>query len=144
MTAKLREAQARGAELVRREIGKDRAMVLEQTALGGDLDGSGSGGDDHSPASLLEGILRAMFQKADIDGNGVLDAQEFAQVLHAPALGLNLAHGQTARLMEAVDTDRNGRVDWREFVVVFRSLLKEMVSEDESKLPAIWKFKARA
>lgn len=148
MTAKLREAQERGARLVELQSSEHRAAaaerasehraVAEEVVADAPRDSGVSAQEAATaPESLLEALLSDMFQKADVDGNGVLDAAEFAQVLHAPALGLRLEHGQTAKLMEAVDRDGNGRVDWREFVTVFQKLLQEMSSDSQRQWPAL-------
>jgi hypothetical protein len=57
-----------------------------------------------------------------------LDAYEFAVLLASPSLNLVLEPGQTAQLMEALDVDQNGTLDWQEFVPGFRALLARVVA----------------
>ena len=76
--------------------------------------------------------------RADEDNNGTLNAEEFARALHSPLLNLRLAPGQTAQLMEAIDLDRNGRIDYKEFLPTFREMMVQAVSDSLGEKEGGW------
>merc|ERR1711865_96556 len=73
------------------------------------------------PADMLDRYLRKLFQTADLDGNGVLDRQEFAAVLKKS--GLQFSPQKIMRVMAASDTNMDGVIQYDEFVPAMMSLL---------------------
>lgn len=75
--------------------------------------------------------IRAVFDSIDLDGNGELDREEMDQAI--ARLGLELSKGEIDQLMEEMDTDKNGTVDYGEFVAwerqdgrgLFKPLLRD-------------------
>jgi len=66
--------------------------------------------------------LTAMFQRADVSGDGHLDANEFHRLLEATDLGLTKY--QMARLMAEADEDEDGCISYTEFVPVMLRFLQ--------------------
>jgi calmodulin len=58
--------------------------------------------------------IREIFDHFDKDGNGTIEAVEFAALLQA--LGADMEDAEVAIGLEALDTDGNGRIDFDEFV----------------------------
>jgi Ca2+-binding EF-hand superfamily protein len=62
--------------------------------------------------------LRNIFLKWDIDQDGFIDATELRKGLSS--LNLGIPEGVIARIVNALDTDGNGKLDYNEFVGAFR------------------------
>lgn len=77
---------------------------------------------DGEEDAAYDTLLRDLFLRSDLDANGVLDADEFGWLVRSPTLGLALTQGQDAELMQALDTNLDGRLDETEFVAGFRQL----------------------
>ena len=58
--------------------------------------------------------LKAAFDRADIDGGGSLDMDEFLEAF-GEVLGKNLTHEQLTHLFMKIDANSDGSVDWDEF-----------------------------
>ena len=84
----------------------------------------------------LEAALGEMFRAADTDGSGELDRKEFQTCLKSSDLGLTKK--QIALLMDEVDSNYDGVVQYSEFVPIAFGLLSEMVSKqmEYDQLPA--------
>lgn len=75
--------------------------------------------------------IRAVFDSIDLDGNGELDREEMDQAI--VRLGLNLSEKEIGQLMQEMDTDKNGTIDYGEFTTwekqdgrgLFKPLLRE-------------------
>lgn len=64
----------------------------------------------------------------------MLDASEFPALLSSPQLNLKLSDEQYEFIMQAVDTDQNGRVDYNEFMASFSSILRAQLSSSDSSV----------
>ena len=58
--------------------------------------------------------LKAAFDRADTDGGGSLDTEEFLEAF-GEVLGKNLTHEQLTHLFMKIDANSDGSVDWDEF-----------------------------
>jgi len=58
--------------------------------------------------------LKAAFDRADVDGGGSLDMDEFLEAF-GEVLGKNLTHEQLTHLFMKIDANSDGSVDWDEF-----------------------------
>lgn len=61
-----------------------------------------------------EDAVLAIFEHADANGDGTLDPKEFEDLMMA--LDPSLSKGDVAKMKDAADTDKNGRVEVKEFV----------------------------
>ncbi|KAH7647533.1 hypothetical protein FG379_000616 [Cryptosporidium bovis] len=61
------------------------------------------------------GVIRAAFNKMDVDGDGKLTVNEFEKVLCTGDQKL-LSHKDWDEIIRAADTNRDGVVDWNEFL----------------------------
>lgn len=83
--------------------------------------------------AAYDDLLRELFVQCDADGNNVLDAEEFGQLLRSPTLGLALRPGQDAQLMQALDRSGDGRINASEFIRGLRGLAAQLyASADDS------------
>jgi hypothetical protein len=57
--------------------------------------------------------LEKNFKEADVDNSGCLDLAELA--VFCKAMGLELNHRQWELLVQEMDADGNGLIDWKEF-----------------------------
>lgn len=85
----------------RRRLGSDsEAKILQTEAIKGD--------------ELMEERLRSSFDRKDLDGSGYLDKKELTTALASS--GIIASEKSVDLLMEALDTDKNGKIDFEEFV----------------------------
>ena len=63
---------------------------------------------------LMEERLKASFGRKDLDGSGYLDKKELTTALASS--GIIASEKSVEELMDAMDTDRNGKIDYEEFV----------------------------
>jgi len=73
--------------------------------------------------------LKAAFDRADTDGGGSLDIDEFL-VAFGEVLGKNLTHEQLTHLFMKIDANSDGSVDWDEFTNFM--LLENQAASDMS------------
>merc|ERR1712054_758204 len=76
------------------------------------------------PPAQLERYLQRLFKIGDKDGNGVLDALELRDLLRKS--GFNLDNQTIARIMVAVDTNRDGVIQFSEFCRAIKILISEI------------------
>jgi len=92
---------------------------------GGDAaKGAGGGGGLGMPAAEVEQV----FRRYDANGDGKISAEELASVLRA--LGAPPGPGEVRRMMDEMDTDRDGFVDLAEFVAFHCAARPEGEDED--------------
>jgi len=58
--------------------------------------------------------MRAVFKQFDINGDGVIDRSELDQVFRS--MGQALSKEELNRIIQAVDTDQNGTINYEEFI----------------------------
>lgn len=71
--------------------------------------------------------LKAVFERADTDGGGSLDVDEFLEAFGG-VLGKNLTHEQLTHLFMKIDANSDGSVDWDEFTQFY--LLENQAGDD--------------
>ena len=100
------------------------------------MDSEPSGGriSRRPPADLskFEESLWAAFDLADRDGNGTLSKKEFGGAMKA--VGLVTTETECLREWEMADTDRSGKVEWKEFLKLGKK--KKALAQLPSKLQA--------
>jgi len=74
------------------------------------------------PPDLL-GYIKQLFESHDKDGSGCLDTQEFWWAISS--LGLGLSDADILALQSSGDLDKDGAIDWKEFVPVATSLIQD-------------------
>ncbi|KAF1332390.1 Serine/threonine-protein phosphatase 6 regulatory ankyrin repeat subunit, partial [Globisporangium splendens] len=67
----------------------------------------------HFSASQAEELI-SQFQQSDADGSGAIDEQEFRALL--PRMSIIVTDAEAAELVDSIDTDGNGLIDFREIV----------------------------
>ena len=78
-------------------------------------DGKGEAGSVEDRINLHQLVeLKAAFDRADVDGGGSLDMDEFLEAF-GEVLGKNLTHEQLTHLFMKIDANSDGSVDWDEF-----------------------------
>ena len=95
--------------------GKGEAGAAAAAVPGAKKDGkaeTGSVEDRINLHQLME--LKAAFDRADTDGGGSLDMEEFLDAFGG-VLGKNLTHEQLTHLFMKIDANSDGSVDWDEF-----------------------------
>jgi calmodulin len=76
---------------------------------------------DHTP-KVLETYFRRLFALADEDGSGVLEIGEVEELLLCS--GFNLDKGVVAQLVDSADTNRDGVIQYEEFVPLMVAMLE--------------------
>ncbi len=91
-------------------------MKNEKTALN-----SGRAADANELNTLLRFFsLQEAFAQLDLDGNGRLSRKEVEL-----ALGKLLSRADLNYLLNDLDTDQNGEVEWQEFLEVMKARMRE-------------------
>jgi len=80
------------------------------------------------PSEDLNEILTTIFQEADTDGNGTLDAEEFARCLTDIRIGMT--RKEINVLMFETYADKEGKVDYEAFKPLCMDLLVEMTAQE--------------
>ena len=75
------------------------------------------------PRSELENMMMDIFQRADIDGSGSLDRNEFRECLKAAELGLT--RKEVNAILSEVDENQDGNVSYTEFMPLCFNILVE-------------------
>jgi hypothetical protein len=60
-----------------------------------------------------------IFKEMDSDGNGVISSVEFRNAIRH--LGLGLKSREIDTLMNRIDTNSDGKIDWKEFICKFKT-----------------------
>lgn len=79
----------------------------------------------------IEGLLFDIFKAADADDSGSLDKDEFAQALLDSDVAIDEA--AVKRLMDDIDTDGDGKINYVEFVPVAFEVLTKIVADTIAK-----------
>ena len=83
--------------------------------------------------AIIEGQLqdyRQAFDAIDSSGDGTLNGGELSRLFQA--LGQPIKPEKLAKLMETVDRDTNGRLDFFEFIGIFRHELLQLQAIQDS------------
>lgn len=80
--------------------------------------------------ALLRKRLRAAFDRKDLDGSGCLDLRELSTALAAS--GIIVTKDSVKNLMETIDTNQDGRIDFEEFVKFAKDAQLSMVGNDDN------------
>jgi nanoRNase/pAp phosphatase (c-di-AMP/oligoRNAs hydrolase) len=113
-----------------------RLLSKDKSAAGPGADAAAShimhteawkGGED----ALQKGRLRAAFIKKDINESGFLEPKEIAAALASS--GVIASVDAVSQLMESMDTDKNGVVDFDEFVAFAEDAKKRQQEQSERK-----------
>nr|BAD28370.1 unknown protein [Oryza sativa Japonica Group]BAD28525.1 unknown protein [Oryza sativa Japonica Group] len=75
----------------------------------------GAGGAAPSEEATL-GEAAAAFRVFDRNGDGFIDAGELGSVLASLGFAAGAGHAECQRMIDAYDADKDGRVDFREFL----------------------------
>jgi Ca2+-binding EF-hand superfamily protein len=86
---------------------------------------SGAGKDD----ILDEKKIKEMFDLFDADGGGSIDVAELTQAL--VTLGISDTRDEIDRLVQQIDVDGSGEIEYEEFVEVMEKLQEQRDSEGE-------------
>mmetsp|Transcript_3511 Transcript_3511/g.10816 ORF Transcript_3511/g.10816 Transcript_3511/m.10816 type:complete len:245 (-) Transcript_3511:122-856(-) len=76
-----------------------------------------------APSQLLE--IHEVFNGFDRDGNGHIEAKELSSVMRRLGLSHQIEHVQD--MLDAIDLDHNGKIDFPEFVLI---MAKRILEED--------------
>ena len=82
---------------------------------------------DLTPAQIAE--FREAFSLFDHDENGSVSTSELGEVLRS--LGQNPTENELRDMVNEIDEDGNGTIEFMEFLILLTSKVKEMSKEDE-------------
>jgi calmodulin len=68
-------------------------------------------------------IVRAAFDRFDLNGDGVIDAHEIKIVM--AELGTPITDHEVREMIESADIDGDGRIDFQEFLTMAAGLLDQ-------------------
>ena len=83
--------------------------------------------DSITSEQILE--FREAFQAFDKDGNGSITTKELGTVMRS--LGQNLSEAEIKEIIDEVDEDKNGTIDFQEFLSLMARKMKLLDKEDE-------------
>ena len=85
----------------------------------------------------FDGFAKLFFRDADVDNNHVIDPNEFRQMIFAlcDELGLPMPNDEEIKqLIDKVDLNHNGTIDYNEFKIFLKNLFKEIVEKGINNL----------
>ena len=88
--------------------------------------------DDLTDQQIIE--FREAFQAFDKDGNGSISTKELGTVMRS--LGQNLSEAEIKQIIEIVDEDKSGTIDFKEFLNLMARNMK-IVNKEEELLDAL-------
>ena len=88
--------------------------------------------DDLTDQQIIE--FREAFQAFDKDGNGSISTKELGTVMRS--LGQNLSEAEIKQMIEIVDEDKSGTIDFKEFLNLMARNMK-IVNKEEELLDAL-------
>ncbi|GMH81858.1 hypothetical protein TrVE_jg5384 [Triparma verrucosa] len=112
----------------KKRVGKEFVQEMEEEGGRGMRDNWKMGVDAERRKSLMNA-----FEKKDVDGSGYLDSQEIKSALKGG--GVVASEELVDNLMEEMDKNRDGRVDFEEFFA-FAKKLQLQIDIEEGKVPA--------
>ncbi|CAL9640612.1 EF-hand domain-containing protein [Streptomyces sp. Tu 3180] len=65
-------------------------------------------------ADIIEAAARKVFERYDVDGDGLVTADEYREAV-AELEGSEITASQARELIDALDTDGDGRMSFEEF-----------------------------
>merc|ERR1712000_343349 len=74
---------------------------------------------------------KEVFSTFDRDGDGTIDATELGAVM--ASFGVNPSQAELAKMIEDVDLDKSGAIDFQEFVTMMQSRSNTSNPEDEAE-----------
>ncbi len=90
----------------------------------------------HIESSIVDNLtheqiieFREAFQAFDKDGNGSITTKELGTVMRS--LGQNLSETEIKEVIDEVDEDKNGTIDFQEFLSLITRRMKIIDKEDE-------------
>ena len=83
--------------------------------------------DDLTDEQIIE--FREAFQAFDKDGNGSITVSELGTVMRS--LGQNLSEAEIKEMIDIVDEDKNGTIDFQEFLHLMARKMKLIRKEEE-------------
>ena len=83
--------------------------------------------DNLTDEQIIE--FREAFQAFDKDGNGSITTKELGTVMRS--LGQNLSEAEIKEVIDEVDEDKNGTIDFQEFLSLMARKMKIIDKEDE-------------
>ena len=83
--------------------------------------------DNLTEEQIIE--FREAFQAFDKDGNGSITTKELGTVMRS--LGQNLSEGEIKEVIDEVDEDKNGTIDFQEFLSLMARKMKIIDKEDQ-------------
>ena len=83
--------------------------------------------DNLTDEQIIE--FREAYQAFDKDGNGSITTKELGTVMRS--LGQNLSEAEIKEVIDEVDEDRNGIIDFQEFLSLMARKMKIIDKEDE-------------
>ena len=83
--------------------------------------------DNLTDQQIIE--FREAFQAFDKDGNGSITIRELGTVMRS--LGQNLSESEIKEMIEIVDEDKNGTIDFQEFLNLMARKMKIVGKEEE-------------
>eukprot|EP00658_Telonema_sp_P-2_P040695 TRINITY_DN2909_c0_g1_i2.p1 TRINITY_DN2909_c0_g1~~TRINITY_DN2909_c0_g1_i2.p1 ORF type:complete len:369 (+),score=76.11 TRINITY_DN2909_c0_g1_i2:3-1109(+) len=86
------------------------------------------------PSEQLELYMHKLFKIGDKDGNGVLDAVEFRDLLEKSGFQLN--NSTINKIMVAADKNRDGVIQYAEFVPAMKVLIENLPRPGQYQRPA--------
>eukprot|EP00656_Telonema_subtile_P020946 TRINITY_DN2199_c0_g2_i4.p1 TRINITY_DN2199_c0_g2~~TRINITY_DN2199_c0_g2_i4.p1 ORF type:complete len:599 (-),score=156.63 TRINITY_DN2199_c0_g2_i4:261-2057(-) len=135
--AAARTATPRVIDIMAQELGWDDQRVLDELdkthtfidTFGGPEPNKESG--DVKLRANTTSDLRSMFDQIDVDGSGTIDEQEMAQL--ATNIGFPLSEMELQAAMYRMDKDRNGQVEFDDFVAWWNSENEDKLQQAISK-----------
>lgn len=88
--------------------------------------------DDLTDQQIIE--FREAFQAFDKDGNGSISTKELGTVMRS--LGQNLSEAEIKQMIEIVDEDKSGTIDFKEFLNLMARNMK-IINKEEELLDAL-------
>ena len=83
--------------------------------------------DNLTDQQIIE--FREAFQAFDKDGNGSITTRELGTVMRS--LGQNLSEAEIKEMIDIVDEDKNGTIDFQEFLHLMARKMKLIRKEEE-------------